>query len=195
MSGRSIAIVLLAMCGSFTTILAFMGFAIGLPKEPRKQHRRPTAIVNPTPPAQRPLVASEVIAGQEDQADISEQFPSVLPPLPEASVRGAVTDPQSVPEVDAMARTARTRLARVEAALARQVASLKESRDQLLDEFAEDLAGMSVDEATQQLSVLDDEMAGMALRRLGPARQKAILRSLPPARRESLQKLLRLASR
>lgn len=191
MNARTIVIAALAMCGSFTTILAVMGYVLGSVEAPPPRPRRPL---------QPAAIVSPPTGDRDSRGDLpasvnalrGPDVPMVATPLPDSmdAAPAAFTDP----DIEQMAQVARSRLAVVEAALTRQVTELKKSRDGLLDEFAQQLATMSVAEATRELTVLDDDTAGMALRRLSPARQKAILRALPEKRRAALQKRLRLAA-
>lgn len=89
-----------------------------------------------------------------------------------------------------MAKLSARRLASVETAMNKQVAALKKSRDEMLEEFSGQLATMTVDAAAAEVIALDDETAALALQRLATARRKAILRQLPADRRGAIEKRL-----
>ena len=108
------------------------------------------------------------------------EVPAILPPIPEKE-----------PEIATLARVTERRLQGVEQALSRQVAELKKSRDEMLDELAGQLAAMSVGDAASTLAPLDDETAALTLHRLGAARRSAILRTLPVKRRTALERHLK----
>lgn len=183
MSPKAIGIVLLAMSGSFVTILAVLGYAVSNEPASRPVRRPRTEHIAAPPPVLRshPTDAPETFTPDvPDQPQPLSDSDISLPPAPAPA-----------PQLAQLARTTQRRLQGVEDALARQVAALKQSRDEMLDELAAQLAAIPVDEATQTLKPLDDETAALTLTRLGTARRKAILRALPDKRRATLEKRLR----
>lgn len=194
MSPKSITIVLLAMSGSFITILAVLGYVIGTngSASPRARLSRSpdTAIVAPPAPVLRSH-PQDTRPRPRDDADGSvldvpytpvpfSSNPAVLPPIPEQDA-----------EIELLARVTQRRLQGVENALMRQVEALKKSRDGMLDELAGQIAAMSVEEASASLGPLDDETAALTLQRLGVARRKAVLRTLQEKRRTALEQHLK----
>ena len=202
MSPRSIIIVLLAMCGSFTTILAVLGYVVGpgvLTGTKQRQRPKSVALQPPTPVSPVRSLARDTftrdsakrlqdIPDAPDQAQPLSNIPVQLPPPGEKPDR---TDGGPNPEIQRLARVTERRLQGVESALSQQVRALKESRDQMLDEFAGQLASMPVAEASETMSPLDNETAALTLNRLGKARRNAILRTLAPKKRATLEKLIR----
>jgi hypothetical protein len=108
------------------------------------------------------------------------QTPALLPPIP-----------GNAPDIELLARVTARRLRGVEQALSLQVTALKKNRDEMLDDFAGQLAHMTVDEASAALAPLDDEAAALTLKRLGAARRQAVLRTLMSPRRAAVEKLIR----
>ena len=199
MSPRSILIVVLAMSGSFVTILAVVGHIASGEGGGRRTVRRPDVVTVAPPVLRAPEAATRRRAREvlvtDTVASATPDVPSSFVPLsPPPSPPPAEVTPAD-PDVAHMARVAGTRLQGVEAALSRQVQVLKQSRDEMLDDFAGHLAAMPVTEATLALKPLDDETAALTLKRLAPARRSAILRALPNDRRGALQKRLGTASR
>lgn len=194
MSPKAIGIVLLAMSGSFVTILAVLGYAVAGDSAPRNRSRyRQADVVSVTPPAPAPreLPSSQSRSPRtRAQPDPVLDVPDQAQPLSDSAV-DLPPPPGPAPELAQLARTTQRRLQGVEDALASQVAALKKSRDAMLDELAGQLATNSVDEAVISLKPLDDETAALTLTRLGTARRQAILRNMPEKRRKALESHLR----
>lgn len=185
MSPRSIIIVLLAMSGSFTTILAVLGYAMGNDVQPRVRRERLVAPTSTTPIS----AAAEALANSTDMGQPVPDVPDAATTAPE------VSDRLPPPEADAagvelLARVTERRLQGVEEALAKQVKALRQSRDAMLDELASQLAAMTVKDAVATLVEVDDETVSLTLQRLPTPRRQAILRGLPAKRRTSLERLL-----
>ena len=186
MSLRTIIIVMLAMSGSFATILALMGYAFGPDPEGRVRRSR-RDVVTVLPPSPEPETAREAPGGgRRRPAGATGPRMPVSASAAELSGAKARTDPG----VERMAKLSSRRLAGVETALNKQVAALKKSRDEMLEEFSGQLATMTVDAAAAEVTALDDETASLALQRLAAARRKAILRQLPEDRRNAIEKRL-----
>ena len=196
MTSKSILIVLVAMSGSYTTIHAVLGYDLGpdvlsgaRTRQARTSDR--VAVAPPGPQLRRPPEAEELydeeadrrLRGIPDVPDTPSPLSDIPGPLPPPAARKA--------EIDALARVTERRLQGVERALTRQVKALKQSRDEMLVEFAGQLAAMSVAEASAELSALDDETAALTLGYLGAARRGAILRTLKPQRRTAIEKIIR----
>ena len=186
MSPKSIFIVLLAMSGSFATILSVLGYALEPDVLTGSRHRRtrPTDVVSVAPPGPVLDSHSRAIVGFDipDFPVPLSQTPAMLPPVP-----------GKAPDIELLARVTARRLRGVEQALSLQVTALKKNRDEMLDDFAGHLALMSVEEASAALGPLDDEAAALTLKRLGAARRKALLRALMSKRRAAVEKLIRKA--
>ena len=183
MSPKSIIIILLAMSGSFATIIAVLGYALGPDAGAGSGNRRTrTANVVSVAPPSRVLLSHPQVAGFDipDGPVPLSPTPALLPPIPE-----------DAPDITLLARVTGRRFRGVEQALSRQVTALKNNRDLMLDDFAGQLAVMSVEEASATLAPLDDEVAALTLKRLGAARRKAILRTLESKRRSILEQLIK----
>ena len=183
MRPKSIIIILLAMSGSFVTIIAVLGYALGPDAGTGSRNRQPrtTNVVSVAPPS-RVLLSHPQVAGFDipDGPVPLSPTPALLRPIPEAA-----------PAITLLARVTGRRFRGVEQALSRQVTALKNNRDLMLADFAGQLAVMSVEEASATLAPLDDEVAALTLKRLGAARRKAILRTLESKRRSTLEQLIK----
>ncbi|MED5414870.1 MAG: hypothetical protein VYC64_07950 [Candidatus Latescibacterota bacterium] len=200
MSIKSIIAVILAMCGSFTTILAVVGY-VAQPAPTIK--RRPTTSTVVSPRSQPELRQPERLAPPTRATSTetaSDRFvPDVpagetAPPLPEIVPADLVTDAEgalSPEQIRRLAAEASTRLEGVESSLSQQVLALKKSRDAMLDQLAIELKGQAPSAAATLLLSLDDELAALALKRLSRALQNSILDQIPGKRRARLQKRLR----
>ena len=200
MSIKSIIAVILAMCGSFTTILAVVGYAA----QPAPTiNRRPTTSTVVSPRSQPELRQPERLAPPTRATSTetaSDRFvPDVpagetAPPLPEIVPADLVTNAEgalSPEQIRRLAAEASTRLEGVESSLSQQVLALKKSRDAMLDLLAIELKGQAPSAAATLLLSLDDELAALALKRLSRAQQNSILDQIPGKRRARLQKRLR----
>ncbi|HCV23579.1 MAG: hypothetical protein CME13_02995 [Gemmatimonadetes bacterium] len=200
MSIKSIIAVILAMCGSFTTILAVVGYAA----QPAPTiNRRPTTSTVVSPRSQPELRQPERLAPPTRATSTetaSDRFvPDVpagetAPPLPEIVPADLVTNAEgalSPEQIRRLAAEASTRLEGVESSLSQQVLALKKSRDAMLDQLAIELKGQAPSAAATLLLSLDDELAALALKRLSRAQQNSILDQIPGKRHARLQKRLR----
>jgi len=86
-----------------------------------------------------------------------------------------------------VARLAAQRLDEMEADLQRQVAALRQSRDRMLDDLAQELEAMVPRQAAKQVAVLDDEAGSLALSRLSARHRRAVLAELTPAQAARLR--------
>ncbi|HJN26563.1 MAG TPA: hypothetical protein QF604_01455, partial [Candidatus Latescibacteria bacterium] len=152
MSIKSIIAVILAMCGSFTTILAVVGYAA----QPAPTiNRRPTTSTVVSPRSQPELRQPERLAPPTRATSTetaSDRFvPDVpagetAPPLPEIVPADLVTNAEgalSPEQIRRLAAEASTRLEGVESSLSQQVLALKKSRDAMLDQLAIELKGQA----------------------------------------------------
>ena len=200
MSIKSIIAVILAMCGSFTTILAVVGYAA----QPAPTiNRRPTTSTVVSPRSQPELRQPERLAPPTRATSTetaSDRFvPDVpagetAPPLPEIVPADLVTNAEgalSPEQIRRLAAEASTRLEGVESSLSQQVLALKKSRDAMLGQLAIELKGQAPSAAATLLLSLDDELAALALKRLSRAQQNSILDQIPGKRHARLQKRLR----
>ena len=200
MSIKSIVAVILAMCGSFTTILAVVGYAAqpaptikrrpmtSTVVSPRSQPelRQPERLAPPTR-ATSTETASDRFVPDVPAGDTAPSLPEIVPADMVTDVEGALSPEQ----IRRLAAEASTRLEGVESSLSQQVLALKKSRDAMLDQLAIDLRGQAPSAAATLLLSLDDELATLALKRLSRAQQNPILDQIPGKRRARLQKRLR----
>jgi flagellar motility protein MotE (MotC chaperone) len=80
-------------------------------------------------------------------------------------------------------------LDRIQAALTERVEALKESRDLMLKELAEQLQKMNPDQVAAELRVLDDESAAMALAKLTTTKRTAVLQRMDADRARTLGRM------
>jgi flagellar motility protein MotE (MotC chaperone) len=71
------------------------------------------------------------------------------------------------------------------------VAALKKNRDNMLDDLAVELSGMSSELAAKEVRLLDDETASLVLARMPSSQRKAILNSLDRKRARVLDRKAR----
>ncbi|MEE2657224.1 MAG: hypothetical protein VX733_01890 [Candidatus Latescibacterota bacterium] len=196
-SGKSILGIVLAMCGSFTIVLAVMGHMATTPRWEESRARRQAVVA--------PEDDLPVIAGYEPGM-LTEEDPSPVLDVviaAEDAARVAALDPfrdsgrpTDRAELKALARTVSGGLDGVRSALSRQVSVLKENRDQMLADFARELSAMPAGEAAEALAELDDELAISALSRIRRDHRKSIIERLPAKRQTRVDRGLRqLASR
>lgn len=193
MSLRTVIVVMLAMSGSFATILALMGYAFG-PDLPGRARRPPREVVTAQAPSAAPAGTSAAAVERRPRAS-GPDVPRRPYPTPEAGPVPPRVAASTDPELARMAQVSSRRLSGVEAALDQQVTALKKSRDEMLAEFAGQLATLSAQQAAVEVAALDDDMAALALKRLAAARRSEILRQLPVPRRGAIEKRLAGAPR
>ena len=198
MSSKSIIAIILAMCGSFTMILAVVG-QLAQPESPSAPRRRIPAAATPSPvpqlrapeaARQRPTRSEP--AQERDVPDVPTQgSPVPLPDIVPAELVDEVEAALTPAQIQHMAREATTRLEGLESSLSQQVVALKKSRDAMLDQLADELRSQSPSAAGTLVLSLDDELAALTLKRLTRAQRQAILEHIPGKRRTRLQSRLR----
>ena len=80
-------------------------------------------------------------------------------------------------------------LDRIQAALMERVEALKESRDLMLKELADQLQNMDPVQVAAELRILDDETAAIALAKLTKAKRKAVLKRMDADRATTLGRM------
>ncbi|MBT4101406.1 MAG: hypothetical protein HOM68_06480 [Gemmatimonadetes bacterium] len=203
MSIKSFIAIALAMCGSFTTILAVVGYVAQPTTAPRK--RNPPAISEPALAQERALSpastrSSRQFTDQQEAERVLRDVPTQGPPQPlpdlvpidlvPADLAQQIESGLTHEQVQRMAREASARLEGVESSLGQQIVALKKSRDAMLDQLSDELKMQTPSAAATLLLSLDDELAALSLKRLPTVKRRLILEQIPGRRRNRLNKLL-----
>lgn len=201
MSIKSFIAIVLAMCGSFTTILAVVGYVAQPTTAPSRRNPRVASqpVIPqeraPAPASTRPSRSPRLSTDQQGAERVVPDVPTQGPPqpLPDlvpinlAQIEHGLTHEQ----VQRMAREASARLEGVENSLGQQVVALKKSRDAMLDQLSDELKTQTPSAAATLLLSLDNELATLSLKRLPTVKRRLILEQIPVRRRIILTKLLR----
>jgi len=131
----------------------------------------------------------EVIDSNNQNTNVLESSYSIVSPRDNWSVEHLELAKAEPAQTDFRAPS--RHLDRMQAELMRQVQTLRESRDLMLAELAEQFEKMTAAQVVTELKVLDNESAAIALAKLSKKKRSAVLERLDDERARTLGRLTR----
>ena len=144
-------------------------------------HRRRVESSSPKTP--------EVLDSNNQNTNVLESSYSIVSPRDNWSVEHLELAKAEPAQTDFRAPS--RHLDRMQAELMRQVQTLRESRDLMLAELAEQFEKMTAAQVVTELKVLDNESAAIALAKLSKKKRSAVLERLDDERARTLGRLTR----